>query len=359
MASGRLVVGGEEVTPYNDEYLSQVRARYGVGADELAERRQFSFDSMRHGGGKGGDLLAFTSDGKYIIKEVGKGDQQTLLRISAALVQHVCTAPGGSLIARFFMHFNRPQDSKDYVVMNNWLPLTDAPGSLEWAEVYDLKGSADDKLLTRHGKSVPTEHKRCWHVHKYFQCCWTEQRHTYYWGKQHAYEVPFHCTPLDREAIMQMVEQDAHFMREQGLMDYSIIVGVQRQENYTPGQDCRFSPSVAVGQPYVALHERTATAYYLGIIDFLQDWSGGKKLAMYIKKPVAPQPQSTVPPDEYADQFVRHFDRKFVADAQDLPQPSGSGIRAGYGGVGGGASADSVGVRIAMSSSGEQQGDYT
>jgi hypothetical protein len=167
---------------------------------------------------------------------------------------------------------------------------------------------------------------------------------------------------------MQMIEQDSNLMREQGLMDYSIIVGVQRQENYTPGQDCQFSPSVAEGQPYIALHERTATAYYLGIIDFLQDWSGGKKVAMYIKKPVAPQPQSTVPPDEYADQFVRHFDRKFVADAQDLPQPSpgggggGGDISAGYGGVDGGAvrptsaSVDAAGVRLSMAPGG-QQGD--
>jgi hypothetical protein len=252
------------------------------------------------------------------VKEVGGSDQQTLLRVTEALVQHVCTAPGGSLIARFYMHFRRQRDGKDYIVMNNWLPPT---GRQQWAEVYDLKGSADDKLMLRNGESVPAVHKRCWHVHKYLQCCWSEERHQYYWGKHHAYEVPFHCTPHDREAIMQMLEQDARFMREQGLMDYSIIVGVQREDGYTPGQDCGFSESSAEGQPYTCVFERGACAYFLGIIDFLQGWTAGKKVAQAIKRPVAPQPQSTVPPAEYAVQFLRHFDQKFVGDAHELPPP--------------------------------------
>ena len=357
MAAASFTVDGESVQPYNDEHFFQVRQRYGAALEALADPQMFSFSMLRDGGGKGGDLLAFTSDRRYIVKEVGGSDQETLLRVTEALVRHVCTALGGSLIARFFMHFRRPRDGKDYVVMNNWLPPT---GRQQWAEVYDLKGSADDKLMERNGERVQQVHKRCWHVHKYMKCCWSEERHQYYWGKQHAYEVPFHVTPHDREVIMQMIEQDARFMREQQLMDYSIIVGVQRVEDYSPGQDCGFSDSPSEGQPYTCVHDNTASAYYLGVIDFLQSWTGTKKLAMMIKKPVAPQPQSTVPPDEYALQFIRHFDQKFVGDAASLPGV-GAALPGTYGqhrihgsaglasqvvGRAGGSAVDTQGVRM-------------
>ena len=120
-------------------------------------------------------------------------------------------------------------------------------------------------------------------------------------------------------------------MREHQLMDYSIIVGVQRVESYVPGQDCGFSDSPAEGQPYTCVHENSASAYYLGIIDFLQSWTTTKSIAMMIKKPVAPQPQSTVPPDDYSLQFIRHFDQKFVGNAHSLPPTRGTATTPGTG----------------------------
>ena len=61
-----------------------------------------------------------------------------------------------------------------------------------------------------------------------------------------------------------------------------------------------------------------------------QEWAFGKKVARVIKRPVAPQPQSTVPPPAYARQFMQHFSKKFVGDAQELP-PGSFVIPAGRG----------------------------
>lgn len=57
-------------------------------------------------------------------------------------------------------------------------------------------------------------------------------------------------------------------------------------------------------------------AYYIGIIDFLQEWTPTKISAYMIKKMVAPQPQSTVPPEPYGEQFRNFFEHKWVGDAQ-------------------------------------------
>ena len=43
-------------------------------------------------------------------------------------------------------------------------------------------------------------------------------------------------------------------------------------------------------QPYVVVEGKRATAYYIGIIDFLQGWTGGKKCAHIIKVIFAPKP---------------------------------------------------------------------
>lgn len=63
-------------------------------------------------------------------------------------------------------------------------------------------------------------------------------------------------------------------------------------------------------------------AYYIGIIDFLQEWTPTKISAYMIKKMVAPQPQSTIPPGPYAEQFRNFFEHKWVGDAQ--PGDAGS-----------------------------------
>lgn len=59
-------------------------------------------------------------------------------------------------------------------------------------------------------------------------------------------------------------------------------------------------------------------AYYIGIIDFLQEWTPTKISAYMIKKMVAPQPQSTIPPGPYAEQFRNFFEHKWVGDANPV-----------------------------------------
>ena len=60
--------------------------------------------------------------------------------------------------------------------------------------------------------------------------------------------------------------------------------------------------------------------YYIGIIDFLQEWTPTKISAYMIKKMVAPQPQSTIPPGPYGEQFRNFFEHKWVGDAQSADE---------------------------------------
>ena len=181
---------------------------------------------------------------------------------------------------------------------------------------------------------------RCWNV-PYFCClsicgCLSKQRIKYYQGKVDAFQGDFfHLTDSAAKLVLERVHNDTKFLAEVGLMDYSIILGVRRcpLKDYKPGV---FPKGCMEGsdQPYISVHKGEVWAYYLGIIDFLQEWNMGKRAAACLKCLCAPKPLSTVPPKEYAEQFYSHFSEKLSAGVHEAkplmksrcPAPSVSSI---------------------------------
>lgn len=308
---------GKSIKHHNADLYAEARAHFGVPDDFLSD---FKFASLRASGGKGGDLLAFVGE-DYIVKQVTGSDQE-LLEKRAFVASHVEHVTGRSLIARVLLHFYVPQDGTpfsgfDYFVQSNWLPRRK---NAKYAQVYDLKGSMDDKTLVRNGRKIPEIHKRCWHVNKWSKCCWKPDRHDYYAGKQHAYNAFFHIPAAAKAEVMEQIEKDAKWFMEKGLMDYSLVVGVIEGR---AGQTKEEFPAGAPGsnQPWIFHCGGVTIAYYMGIIDYLQEWTGGKKVAMMIKRPIAPQPQSTVPPIPYGERFISFFAKKWAEDEGDTTSP--------------------------------------
>jgi hypothetical protein len=91
-------------------------------------------------------------------------------------------------------------------------------------------------------------------------------------------------------------------------MDYSLLVGVRTcpLAEYKPDMFDSMQPFFD-DFPLISVHNGVVQAFYLGIIDFLQPWSTGKKIAHCIKCTYAPKPISTINPKQYGNQFlVRH-----------------------------------------------------
>lgn len=205
-------VDGLRIVQHNPEQWARVREKFQIPSNILDG---FRFDTLHPSGGKGGDLLKFHGS-YYIVKQVTGSDQDTLLKVTDSLVDHVTTTD--SLIARFFLHFELPEDPNDkyeghyggksYCVMNNWLPQfvekkvgEAAKPVTVYNQMYDLKGSADDKTLVRREKKIPEVHKRFYNVNMWSQCCWSRERHEYYENKHHAYNVRFHVTAAQQAEI--------------------------------------------------------------------------------------------------------------------------------------------------------------
>jgi len=226
--------------------------------------------------------MVWTSDGRYIIKQVNKTDQAALVKITKSYVEHVTGDNGSSLICRFYVHFHRPSDGQDYVVMGSCLPkpklFPTADGSMlakvQWAALYDLKGCRDDKTLVKEGADIEEVHMRCWDCN---MMCWqhclgdhaSEEREKYYQGKCHALECLLHTSSANHDEIMRRITNDCSFFDEHQLMDYSMVIGVQ----VVPYEE--YETLLAAGslpqQPYIAVYQGVVYAYYMGIIDFLQE----------------------------------------------------------------------------------------
>ena len=301
---------------YNDTYFARIRECFNIPANVVEQTSTFDWANMKPSLGKGGDAMQFTPDRKYIVKELSS-DHSALLAITNSYAEHICA--GDSLLVRFGLHFKRLSNNKNYILMNSWLPASASNKKDEYLEIYDLKGCADDKMMRRNGHPLDQIHNRCWMMNH--KCYPTDERITYSLGKAYARNCTFQLHTTERQLVVNAIQKDSEWLQTTGLMDYSLIVGVKKC-SVAEYQECGFSPGdvsgVGPNQPYVATVRDEMVGYYVGIIDFLQFYGCGKKVAHHIKccdvKPLA-----TVPPTEYATRFVHCLDAKFHAIDQGSP----------------------------------------
>eukprot|EP00415_Alexandrium_ostenfeldii_P001243 UN1243 len=215
-----------------------------------------------------------------------------------------------SLIVPIYLHFRDPRTGKGYIVMRN---LTSA--DVSWDEKYDLKGCADDKTVMRNGKLIYPVHKRFWRADMWCRCMWTGKRQTYYEGKVRARALNLDFPMGQRDEIVRLVEDDAQWLMDQGLMDYSLFVAIRRVskgEAHTlfpaaNGNGC-ISNDRSVRQ-WAMMDGDTAVLITISIIDFLQTWTASKKVAKCIK--ALEFNKATIPPKPYGERFKRHFAQRF------------------------------------------------
>mmetsp|Transcript_32796 Transcript_32796/g.42125 ORF Transcript_32796/g.42125 Transcript_32796/m.42125 type:complete len:361 (-) Transcript_32796:116-1198(-) len=338
-----ITVGSGRFPTYNDEHFAKIRAFIGLPDDFIES--SFSFETkpkggnMAPGGGKGGQLMGFTKDRLFIIKELNNTDHNTLLKVAEDFADHI-VHPDGSLLCKIVAHFYHTGLMRNYIIMNN---VTMSPKSKEEgkqaakpkrraSQSYDLKGCNDDKILDLDGHRMEEVHKRIWNVHMWCgRCCWSDARKRYFDGKKAAYREQFHVTPSQKDDLMQWLRTSVHFLSERSLMDYSLMVSCVKFETSDPATaqlvaDIEEQRATTVNGtsvspfPFVSVVEGSVQVLHLGVIDYLQDWTCTKNLAMAIK--VCERNKATVPPEDYGARFIRHFTDNFVGDATAYGAPA-------------------------------------
>mmetsp|Transcript_67388 Transcript_67388/g.171026 ORF Transcript_67388/g.171026 Transcript_67388/m.171026 type:complete len:386 (-) Transcript_67388:113-1270(-) len=313
MAASSIFVAGSPVEAFQDDLWRKVRVRDGVPSNFLEHPSVVG--EFKPGGGKGGDLMAFTTCGRYIIKEI-KGDHQSLLTVAHSYCERILQ--GNTLLCKVYLHYRDPSSDKTYMVMGNILSHKGP-----WVGLYDLKGCADDKTLISNGRKIKVVNKRIWNVHLWCgQCAWTDDRVVYYQGKVAARGLSVTLTDEQRASVIERLKLDTAWLSGNNLMDYSLLVAMCRVRIEDLDQDAaacwaRRAPPSELRFPLIHRQgKKDVMLVYIGIIDFLQQWTGAKQIAMCLK--FAERNKATIPPAPYAQRFLDHFSGKMSGGAVPL-----------------------------------------
>jgi hypothetical protein len=295
---------GREAELFNDNVFSELRAYAQVPDDFVNEG--WDLGQLQNGGGKGGTLMARVGS-SIIVKELSPGDHKVLLAIAGSYGQHIRGAD--TLLCPIYLHFRDVASGRCFFAMRNGV------GQGPFAALWDLKGCADDKLLEENGKPVPAVHKRIWNVGMWVsKSSWSEARVQYYNGKLAARSVDIVMSEEQREKFLGALRRDTQWLASHGLMDYSLLVASKEEPAGTSATGG--SGISALGQrPIVRKGDNGMDiSTSVVIIDFLQKWTSGKKVAMYIK--CMESQKATVPPNAYAERFHSHFSQRFRAEEE-------------------------------------------
>jgi len=311
--------------------FAEVRGLSGLRTSEYVSALG-SHKRERFTEGASGAFLYFSGDGSLIVKTMTSSDREALLRLLPAYVAHLRAHPGSALV-RFFGCHTVHAFGRDIhlVVMGNALRQPPAAGPAV-EERYDLKGSWVGRraVLPRPGESAT-----CKHCGRRFV---VTRRHVAPWrprqqrgpgpatgtesdsaaavcparggGGGWAHEASvllkdedwgwgsLGLSAGDARALRRELTADVGFLRSQGVMDYSLLLGVRSRP--LPAGEGR-------GEGLCAAEVWGRETFALGIVDVLQGWDASKAAERMAKTWGRCKDRfgiSAVPPGPYAERFL-------------------------------------------------------
>ena len=125
--------------------------------------------------------------------------------------------------------------------------------------------------------------------------------------------------------LRTQIEQDSRFFAENGLLDYSMLLGVCHRKRSGLSPNLQDDPEAERrNSRLVYVSPDRQTIYYIVIIDFLTSYAWfKKKLEYYFKSTCVSKDVSCVPPKQYAKRFRDFLFRAIVKaeDTLDQEQP--------------------------------------
>lgn len=329
----------------HDEYLRSIGPEQLLGNMVLGNLASLSELSSE---GKSGAFFYYTADGRYMMKTVSTKEHQLLKRMLKRYFDHTTRSPG-TLIVRFLgLHClsvrrsrkgRSRQDQKLYfVVMGN---MFNAPCEIH--RRYDLKGSWVGRMTPPHLYDPTTALKDVDFLEA---------------------QEKLRVGPETKEMLVRQIEQDTAFLRDNNIIDYSLLLGIHDvssggdppADGWDQSQDLHGRPSQMDGiqraassmqnvaddtetplsvVPFVIsasavydsqlvqvpLHQRDnggllsndkSSLYFIGIIDILTPYDSVKKVEHHVKSLRYRSGVSCCPPPFYADRFNNFMRDKVI-----------------------------------------------
>ena len=119
---------------------------------------------------------------------------------------------------------------------------------------------------------------------------------------------------LDQEFLRKIMKQDAEFLSQKGLMDYSLLINVEKcRQNSIEKSEMR------AHQRNFLISQDGNEFYHVGIIDFLQRYDFGKKVENTVRTAkMSPKKAvliSCVEPKKYSKRFFNFCDKHVLGES--------------------------------------------
>jgi 1-phosphatidylinositol-4-phosphate 5-kinase len=266
------------------------------------------------GGGASGELFMFSKDNRLILKTITAEEHKVFTSMIGQYVEHMVKCPDsmiGRIFGLFSFYFNKREKPIRLVIMENLFCINKEAVLRK----YDLKGSKHSRQVLQGSKYESVE--KTTKIDKILKDIDFElienEIHLYDGpipGKKRA-NLDETLSNLAVEALLERVEADINFFREQQIIDYSMIVAVvdtslcdvsllehnleHKSHHWMQSADRRF-------------------IYILGIIDYFQKYTLSKKAERFFKKVRQCDTDlqtSSQPPFRYGIRFLEFIHQHF------------------------------------------------
>ncbi|XP_021767030.1 phosphatidylinositol 4-phosphate 5-kinase 10-like [Chenopodium quinoa] len=163
-------------------------------------------------------------DDRFVIKTLRKSEAKVLLEMLPSFYDHI-QKYGNSLLAKYYgLHATRPGSGGTkiyFVVMENLLRT-----EMQIHKRYDLKGSSQGRSATKNGTQPILA------------------------LKDPEFDFCFYLDSSTQSQILEQIKLDCKYLEEQGIMDYSLLLGIhveQTRRDSAKGRPCHDPSQVQNG----------------------------------------------------------------------------------------------------------------
>ncbi|POM61395.1 Phosphatidylinositol-4-phosphate 5 kinase-like protein, partial [Phytophthora palmivora] len=210
--------------------------RQGFGINETLYRKAFlaTCHERLQSGGSSGAFMFYTADYSFLVKSVTTSERNVLLDMLPAYIRHMKKSPDSHLTRFYGCHSIEMYGQVfSFVVMGNVI------GQTSMHQFFDIKGSWVDRNAPAipPGKTVICTY--CSNVFQYGTCESCEysirgnhlphivlKDNDFHRKLRVEPETGMNMPTLIPEALVRQLESDSNFLREQGIMDYSLLLSV-------------------------------------------------------------------------------------------------------------------------------------
>jgi len=235
----------------NEQYLNALHAESFLG----------NLKNQNFSEGKSGSFFCFSPDKNFIMKTIDISEAQVLREILPSYYFHLANNPSSLLTRLYGLHSVKIQNDVEIFVllMGN---LFNTPRKIH--EKYDLKGSWVKRSVKEHSENASEL------------------------GKDMDLKRTINVGPEKKDQLLSQLTRDTLFLKDEGIMDYSLLVGFSFVNQTTSDTNQTNKEDIEMTKMLSLVNEGTISTdgkefYYIGLIDILQRYNFQKKMERCVK----------------------------------------------------------------------------